>query len=87
MRHLTGGSGLTELTKINESDMKHFFDEFSIILNEYDYVLLVDMGAGMDETSLRFVLSVDEVMSVLTTAEPTSITRCSRSCEIYYYEE
>ena len=70
--YITGGSGLTELTKINENDMKHFFDEFSIILNEYDYVLL-DMGAGMDETSLRFVLSVDEVI-VLTTSEPTSIT-------------
>ena len=70
--YITGGSGLTELTKINENDMKHFFNEFSIILNEYDYVLL-DMGAGMDETSLRFVLSVDEVI-VLTTSEPTSIT-------------
>lgn len=72
IHYITGGSGLTELTKINENDIKHFFDEFSIILNEYDYVLL-DMGAGMDETSLRFVLSVDEVI-VLTTSEPTSIT-------------
>ena len=70
--YITGGSGLTELTKINENDIKHFFDEFSIILNEYDYVLL-DMGAGMDETSLHFVLSADEVI-VLTTSEPTSIT-------------
>ena len=72
IHYITGGSGLTELTKINENDFKHFFDEFSIILNEYDYVLL-DMGAGMDETSLRFVLSVDEII-VLTTCEPTSIT-------------
>jgi flagellar biosynthesis protein FlhG len=72
IHYITGGSGLNELTKINENDIKHFFNDFSSILNEYDYVLL-DMGAGMDETSLRFVLSVDEVI-VLTTSEPTSIT-------------
>lgn len=72
IHYITGGSGLTELMKISESDIQHFFDEFSSLLNEYDYVLL-DMGAGMDETSLSFVLSVDEVI-VLTTSEPTSIT-------------
>ena len=69
--YISGGSGLAQLTKITEAQLQSFFDQFSKVLHDYDYVLL-DMGAGMSEESLSFILSVDEVI-VVTTPEPTSI--------------
>ncbi|WP_338469833.1 hypothetical protein R4Z10_13555 [Niallia sp. XMNu-256] len=42
------------------------------MLTDYDYIIF-DIGAGVDEDSLSFILSVDEVI-VITTPEPTSIT-------------
>jgi flagellar biosynthesis protein FlhG len=40
-------------------------------LEEYDY-LIFDMGAGINEASLKFLLSVHEIF-VITTSEPTSL--------------
>lgn len=72
IHYISGGTGLTQLTKISQEGMNDFFDQFSLLLGDYDYVLL-DMGAGMNENALSFILAVDEVM-VITTSEPTSIT-------------
>ncbi|WP_428908646.1 MinD/ParA family protein [Niallia sp. Krafla_26] len=72
IHYISGGTGLTQLTQIKKSHFNDFFNQFSTLLDDYEYVIL-DMGAGMDENSLSFILSVDEVI-VLTTPEPTSIT-------------
>lgn len=72
IHYISGGTGLSQLTKITQESFQSFFEQFSIILNDYDYVIL-DMAAGMSETSLNFILAVDEVI-VITTPEPTSIT-------------
>lgn len=69
--YISGGSGLAQLTKITQTHLQSFFDQLSNVLHDYDYVIF-DMGAGMDEESLSFILSVDEVI-VITTPEPTSI--------------
>lgn len=72
IHYISGGTGLSRLTSITQESFQRFFEQFSMILNDYEYVIL-DMDAGMTETSLNFILAVDEVI-VITTPEPTSIT-------------
>ncbi|WP_071395321.1 MinD/ParA family protein [Bacillus tuaregi] len=72
IHYISGGTGLSQLTNITKNSFHTFFEQFSILLYEYDYVIF-DMDAGMSERSLRFILAVDEVI-VVTTCEPTSIT-------------
>jgi flagellar biosynthesis protein FlhG len=72
IHYIAGGTGLSQLTKISQEAFYHFSDQLSTLLLEYEYVIF-DMGAGISESSLRFILAVDEVI-VITTPEPTSIT-------------
>ncbi|KAB7668656.1 MinD/ParA family protein [Bacillus sp. B1-b2] len=69
--YIAGGSGLTDFVEM-KSKLALFFQHFQECLNNYDYILF-DMGAGISEDSLQFILSVDDII-VLTTPEPTSIT-------------
>ncbi|UII57429.1 MinD/ParA family protein [Cytobacillus spongiae] len=72
LQYIAGGSGLNHLVHLSD-DMVHEFDaQLSQVMEKYDYILF-DMGAGVNEQSLKFILSVDEVV-VITTPEPTSIT-------------
>lgn len=70
--YIAGGTGLDKLFSFDEESIIRFMDELSILLEQFDYCLF-DMGAGVSEHSLRFILSVDEIILV-TTPEPTSIT-------------
>ncbi|MCQ6274113.1 MinD/ParA family protein [Bacillus sp. V3B] len=72
IHYIAGGTGLSQLTKISREAFHYFSNQFSTLLLEYEYVIL-DMGAGINESSLRFILAVDEII-VVTTPEPTSIT-------------
>lgn len=68
---ITGGTGMTNLFSLDEDKYTRFNEEFSLLLANYDYILF-DMGAGITEDSVKFLLCVDE-MVVITTPEPTSI--------------
>lgn len=70
--YIAGGSGLAHLVNVSEQLFEKFSSELSLLLNKYEYVIF-DMGAGISEDALKFILSVDEIV-VLTTPEPTSIT-------------
>ncbi|HSI66871.1 MAG TPA: MinD/ParA family protein [Planococcus sp. (in: firmicutes)] len=69
---ISGGTGFSEMFKLDEAKMKKFFDELSEIQGHVDYVIL-DTGAGLSDENLRFILASDDVILV-TTPEPTSIT-------------
>jgi len=68
---ITGGTGMMNLFSLNEDKYTHFNEEFNLLLANYDYILF-DMGAGITEDSMKFLLCVDELV-VITTPEPTSI--------------
>lgn len=68
---ITGGTGLTNLFKLDETKFSRFIGEFNEFLKEYDYIIF-DMGAGMTDDSVKFLLSVDELI-VITTSEPTAV--------------
>lgn len=69
---ISGGSGFTELFKLNERKFNRFVEQLEKLQGEFDYVIF-DMGAGVSENSLQFILSSNESI-VVTTPEPTSIT-------------
>lgn len=72
LHYISGGSGLEQLVKYDESFAITIMDHLSTLLSNYHYVIF-DMGAGISKESLSIILSVDEVV-VVTTPEPTSIT-------------
>ncbi len=72
LSYIAGGTGLENLVRLDQHLLDKFFDEIAVFFEKYDYVIF-DMGAGLTEETLNFILSVDEII-VVTTPEPTSIT-------------
>jgi len=72
LHFIAGGSGLNHLVGLDEWNVSIFLNELSTVINEYDYIIF-DMGAGVTKESLKFILSVQDII-VVTTPEPTSIT-------------
>ncbi len=68
---IAGGTGFNDLLELNEEKLQYFFTQYESLTKDYDYIFL-DLGAGVTEASLSFILSSDEVF-VVTTPEPTSI--------------
>lgn len=72
LKYIAGGSGLNHLVGLDDQLVNKFTHELSSIFEEYDFVIF-DMGAGVTEGTLKFILSVQEII-VITTPEPTSMT-------------
>ncbi|OLO40911.1 cobyrinic acid a,c-diamide synthase [Alkalihalophilus pseudofirmus] len=69
---VSGGSGFTQLFKLNEQKFQRFVSQLELLRDQFDYIIF-DMGAGVSDDSMQFILSSNEVILV-TTPEPTSIT-------------
>ncbi|WP_078380879.1 MinD/ParA family protein [Sutcliffiella halmapala] len=72
LSYIAGGSGLTDIFKLDEQKRKYFLSQLAEATYQYDFIIF-DMGAGITEESLQLLLAVDEIC-LLTTCEPTSIT-------------
>lgn len=72
LSYISGGSSLNELFHFNDKKLNFFYEQYDLLVNEFDYIFF-DLGAGVTESSMSFVLSSDECF-VVTTPEPTSIT-------------
>lgn len=72
LSYIAGGSGLSGFFTLDDSKKNHFFEQYNELVHLYDYIIF-DMGAGVTEDSLFFILASDECI-VITTPEPTSIT-------------
>jgi len=70
--YIAGGNGLPSLFKLDESKSQYLINQLQSVLHDYDYIIF-DMGAGMSEESVKFLMAMDEIF-VITTPEPTSIT-------------
>lgn len=69
---VAGGTGLAEIFELDRFKFAFFINQLEAVSKRYDY-LIFDMGAGVTNDSLRFILSAQEIV-VITTPEPTSIT-------------
>ncbi len=72
VKFISGGSGVEELLKVDNSQLEMFLSNISLMDKMAD-VILIDTGAGLSDNVMNFVMSADEVLLV-TTPEPTSIT-------------
>ncbi len=72
IKFLSGGSGLRELSKINNREQQRVIDCFNYLDNFFD-VILIDTGAGVSDLVLNFI-KASTMTVVVATPEPTSIT-------------
>ncbi len=72
IKFLSGGSGLRELSKINNKEQQRVIDCFNYLDNIFD-IILIDTGAGVSDIVLNFIKASTTTV-VITTPEPTSIT-------------
>ena len=78
---ISGGSGIKELANISDMKMKKLIDEFSK-LQDID-ILLVDTGAGLSKSVLKFIELADDVL-IITNPEPTAITDAYGLIKVIY---
>lgn len=91
LSYISGGTGLTNLFKLDPEKLEYLLNLLERLSLQYDYILF-DMGAGITEDTLQFLLSVHEIF-VITTPEPTSMTDaysmmkfiCSRESNADFY--
>jgi flagellar biosynthesis protein FlhG len=72
VKFLSGGSGVEELVRLDNRQLKRFVTNIGLLDKLYD-VILIDTGAGLSRNVLSFIMAADEVLLV-TTPEPTAVT-------------
>ena len=72
IQFLSGGSGLTQLADVTESQLSVLLSGFKQ-LEEMADILLIDTGAGISKSVINFLKASHEII-VVTTGDPTSIT-------------
>ena len=68
---ISGGSGFYELSIMNEKNIEKFLNLVEKLKSNMDYII-IDTGAGVSNTVLKFVMAAEEAI-IVTTPEPTSI--------------
>ncbi|SKA71832.1 MinD/ParA family protein [Desulfobaculum bizertense] len=69
---LPSASGVPELIDLDEDLQNSIFDKLKSVMDQYDF-LLMDIGAGISKTVLRFA-SLSKERIVVISPEPTSLT-------------
>ena len=69
---IPGGSGAHELADLSEVQLEQFTSSLVEVESLFDYII-IDTGAGISRTVISFLSAADLVLLV-TTPEPTSIT-------------
>ncbi|WP_226376917.1 MinD/ParA family protein [Oceanobacillus halotolerans] len=72
LSYIAAGTGLTNFFALDQTKIDYFFQQYDQLIEVYDYIIF-DMGAGITQDSLLFIMASDECF-VVTTPEPTSIT-------------
>ena len=68
---ISGGSGLKDLFELNEEQVEKLLQGMTKLEHPFDFII-IDTGAGVNETVLQMALSSSEAI-VITTTEPTAI--------------
>ncbi len=69
---LPASSGVSEMTELSGEQQMHMLQQLASLQDNYDFIL-IDTGAGIASTVLRFNAAADEIC-VITTTEPTALT-------------
>ena len=68
---ISGGSGLKELTLLNDENLPYLISEIDKLQSIVDYIV-IDTGAGISPVVINFIMASNEVI-VISTGDPTSI--------------
>lgn len=69
---ISGGSGIMDLIDMSKDEIENLISNFYLLNQCSDYIL-IDTGAGINNSVVSFIEAADEVILVVT-PEPTSIT-------------
>ena len=72
IKFIAGGSGIHELTNLSKLQLTYIFNQINR-LDDWADLILIDTGAGISQSVMKFVVAADEVI-IITTPEPTAIT-------------
>ncbi|MDX2469558.1 MAG: MinD/ParA family protein [SAR324 cluster bacterium] len=72
MHILPAASGVSEMSELDSDQQMGLINELSSLQENYDYIL-IDTGAGIASSVLRFNAAADEIC-VITNTEPTALT-------------
>lgn len=68
---ISGGSGLKELTLLNDENLPYLISEIDKLQSIVDYII-IDTGAGISPVVIDFIMASSQVI-VVSTGDPTSI--------------
>jgi len=69
---ISGGSGIKDMINLSSQELNNLMESF-LFLNNYTDYILIDTGAGLNNSVISFTEAANEVIFVIT-PEPTSIT-------------
>lgn len=72
IKFISGAYDVYKLKDINEESMDHLINNFNLLSQIAD-VLIIDTGAGLQQSALPFIKISDDII-IITTPEPTAIT-------------
>ncbi len=72
VKFISGGSSLEEVSILTPNEIEIFVKNIALLDKVAD-IILIDTGAGISESVIRFVMAANDVILV-TTPEPTAIT-------------
>jgi len=72
LKIIAGGSGIKDLINLPKDKLNSILDSLYLLNDMTDY-LLIDTGAGLNNSVISFTKAADEVIFIVT-PEPTSIT-------------
>ena len=72
IKFMSGGSGIHKLSNLTNLELMHITNQITL-LDDWAEIILIDTGAGINQSVMNFVVAADEVI-IVTTPEPTAIT-------------
>lgn len=69
---ISGGSGVMDLVNLSAQELEALIKTFEYLNEDSDYIL-IDTGAGLNQSVLSFIQAAQELI-VVVTSDPTSIT-------------
>jgi len=72
IKFMSGGSGMHTMADLTHLQLSHIVNQIGM-LDHLVEIILIDTGAGINQSVMNFVVAADEVI-IVTTPEPTSIT-------------
>ncbi|WP_350346170.1 MinD/ParA family protein [Heyndrickxia faecalis] len=83
--YISAGNGFAQIVEMEEAAVTRLVTELELLQYDFDYIIF-DMGAGAAPSSLKILLSADDIF-IVTTPEPTAITDAYSMMKYIYMQQ